>query len=200
MLHLFSSMEEAFWNTGGEEEESANNGTDAPSISPQSSPDATEHIIEGSPLMMAGGVLFFVVMAVSLLSDALGDGVDFTFEAVGFPVIALLVALFGYARYNKTFVVSWEQEQRGVKVFEGTRNSEERSLMFAHTFKPGDHLIIESTTTYSGGDSHGDEHSTSSTEYWLAIKRNDGTTIPVSEDYNSTYFLKQIKEHLNGLL
>ena len=107
MLHFFSSMEEAFWNTGGEEEESANNGTDAPSISLQSSPDATEHIIEGSPLMMAGGVLFFVVMAVSLLSDALGDGVDFTFEAVGFPVIALLIALFGYARYNKTFVVSW---------------------------------------------------------------------------------------------
>ena len=200
MLHPSRTMEEAFWNTEGGENESANNGTDAPSSSSESSPHATEHVIEGSPLMMIGGLVLFAVMAASLLSDALGDGVDYTFETVAFPVIALLLALFGYARYKKTFVVSWDQEQRHVKVLEGTRNSEERSLMFAHTFNPGDHLIIESITTYSGGDSHGDEHSTSSTEYWLAIRRNDGTTIPVSDNYNSTYFLKRIKEHLDGLL
>ena len=193
-------MGEAFWNTEGGENESANNGTDAPSSSSESSPHATEHIIEGSPLMMIGGLVLFVVMAASLLSDALGDGVDYTFETVAFPVIALLLALFGYARYKKTFVVSWDQEQRHVKVLEGTRNSEKRSLMLAHTFNPGDHLIIDSITTYSGGDSHGDEHSTSSTEYWLAIRRNDGTTIPVSESHSSTYFLKRIKEHLDGLL
>ena len=191
-------MVEAFWAIEGGEEESANNGIEPPSMSPELSPHTTEHIIEGSPLMMVGGLLFFAVTAVSLLSDALGDGVDFTFETVGFPVIALLLALFGYARYNKTFVVSWEQEQRGVKVFEGTRNSEERSLMFAHTFEPGDHLIIESITTQHGHV--GDDNYSRETEYWLAIKRNDGTTMTVSDGFNSTYFLKRIKEHLDGLL
>jgi hypothetical protein len=191
-------MGEAFWNTEGGEKESANNGTDAPSSSSELSPYATEHVIEGSPLMMIGGLVLFAVMAASLLSDALGDGIDYTFETVAFPVIALLLALFGYARYKKTFIVSWDQEQRHVKVLEGTRNSEERSLMFAHTFKAGDHLIIESETTQHGhvGD---DDHSRE-TEYWLAIKRNDGTTMPVSDDFNSTYFLKRIKEHLDRLL
>lgn len=193
-------MEEAFWAHEEGREESANNGTDAPSIPPQSSPNATEHVIEGSPLMMIGGLVLFAAMAASLLSDALGDGVDYTFETVAFPVIALLLALFGYARYKKTFVVSWDQEQRDVKVFEGTRNSEERSLMFAHTFKAGDHLIIESETTYSDEDIHRDDHSTSSTVYWLAIRRNDGTTMSVSDGFNSAYFLKRIKEHLDGLL
>ena len=191
-------MKEVFWNTEGGENESANNGTDAPSSSSESSPHATEHVIEGSPLMMNGGLVLFAVMAASLLSDALGDGVDYTFETVAFPVVALLLALFGYARYKKTFVVSWDQEQRHVKVLEGTRNSEERSLMFAHTFNPGDHLIIESETTEHGHV--GDDGHRWETEYWLAIKRNDGTTMTVSDGFNSTYFLKRIKEHLDTLL
>ena len=191
-------MKEAFWNTEGGEKESANNGTDALSSSSESSPHATEHIIEGSPLMMIGGLVLFAVMAASLLSDALGDGVDYTFETVAFPVVALLLALFGYARYKKTFVVSWDQEQRHVKVLEGTRNSEERSLMFAHTFNPGDHLIIESETTEHGHV--GDEDHSRETVYWLAIKRNDSTTMPVSDGFNSTYFLRRIKEHLDTLL
>ena len=198
MLHPPLTMEKAFWDTEGGEKESGDNGTDSPSSSSESSPPTTEHVIEGSPLMMIGGLLVFAVMAASLLSD---DDVDYTFETVAFPVIALLFALVGYARYIKTFVVSWEQEQRGVKVFEGTRNSEERSLMFAHTFKPGEHLIIKSETT--ANDHHhvtADDHSTSSTVYWLAIMRNDGTTMSVSDGSKSTYFLKRIKEHLDGLL
>lgn len=193
-------MEEAFWNTEGGGKEIANNGTDAPSSSSESSPHATEHVIEGSPLMMIGGLVLFVVMAASLLSDALGDGVDYTFETVAFSVVALVLPLYGYAQYKKTVIISWKQEQRLVEVFKGFRNSEERNTMLSYTAEPGDQIILQSETTHSGGRRSIDhDYTDSKTEYWLAIRRKDGTYVESSDTATSTFFLKRIKQHLDQL-
>tara|TARA_B100000674_G_C37276454_1_gene661266 strand:+ start:28 stop:447 length:420 start_codon:yes stop_codon:yes gene_type:complete len=86
--------------------------------------------------MMIGGILLFVLIVFSLISEARSDGIEFSPELFGFGVVALVLPWYGYFQYRKTVVISWRQDERRVEVFEGIRNSDERSTMFAYTSEP----------------------------------------------------------------
>ena len=54
--------------------------------------------------------------------------------------------------------------------------------------------------TYSSGHHSPDHDDTESeTEYWLVVKRMDGTTVASSDAAKNTYFLKRIKQYLDQL-
>ncbi len=200
MWPFFSTMEEAFWKADDGGDDNANNAADTTSPTPSQPSSQTEHIIYGSPLMMIGGILLFVLIVFSLISEARSDGIEFSPELFGFGVVALVLPWYGYFQYRKTVVISWRQDERRVEVFEGIRNSDERSTMFAYTSEPRDQILIQSETTHFGGHHAADyDHTDSKTEYWLVVKRRDGTTVASSDAAKNTYFLKRIKQYLDQL-
>ena len=193
-------MEEAFWTADEGGDDNASNAPDATHSTPLQPPSQTEHIIYGSPLTMVGGILLFVIIAISLISEARSDGIEFSPELFGFGFVAVVLPWYGYFQYRKTAIISWSQDERRVEVFKGIRNSDERSTMFAYTSEPRDQIIIQSETTYSSGHHSADHDDTDSeTEYWLVVKRVDGTTVASSDAAKNTYFLKRIKQYLDQL-
>ena len=193
-------MEEAFWKADDGGDDNVNNAADTTSPTPPQSFSQTEHIIYGSPLTMVGGILLFVIIAISLISEARSDGIEFSPELFGFGFVAVVLPWYGYLQYRKTVVISWRQDERRVEVFKGIRNSDERSTMFAYTSEPRDQIIIQSETTSSNAHHSADHDDTDSeTEYWLVVKRVDGTTIASSDAAKNTYFLKRIKQYLDQL-
>ena len=193
-------MEEAFWTADEGGDENASNAPDTTHSTPLQAPSQTEHIIYGSPLTMVGGILLFVIIAISLISEARSDGIESRPELFGFGFVAVVLPWYGYIQYRKTAIISWSQDERRVEVFKGIRNSDERSTMFAYTSEPRDQIIIQSETT-SSNDHHSADHddTDSETEYWLVVKRVDGTTIASSDAAKNTYFLKRIKQYLDQL-
>jgi hypothetical protein len=200
MWPFFSTMEETFWKADDGGDDNANNAADTTSARPAQPSSQTEHIIYGSPLMMIGGILLFVAIVFSLVSEARSDGIEFSPELFGFGFVALVLPLYGYFQYRKTVVISWRQDERRVEVFEGIRNSDERSTMFAYISEPRDQILIQSETT-PFGDHHAPDYdpTDSKTEYWLVVKRRDGTTVASSNAAKNTYFLKRIKHYLDQL-
>ena len=183
-------MQEVFLNAEDEAEDTGNNPPDTtPTLSP-SSPQHVEFIIHGSPLWLVAGIALFLVMTVSLFSDGSGGG-DWSWW---FTLVVLVMPVYGFFEYVKTVIVSWDQEQRHVEVFEGVRNSEERWSMLAYTSEPGDQITIESKPV-SRSDPLG------SRDYWLVVKRKDGTHVASSEDadVDTRYFAKRIKQCLDQL-
>ncbi len=171
-------MEEVFWSL----EEENNTGLGATSSSSAASSQQGEHVIHGSPLWLIAGIAVVLVMVVTP-----------TDWGCWLPLIALAMLGYGFFEYAKTVIVSWNQEQRYVEVFEGSRYSEERELLLAYTSKAGDKITMKSKPT-SGNrlDILG------SRDYWLVVKRNDGTLVASSENHeNSRFFAKRIKDCLD---
>ena len=129
-------MEDAFWKADDGGDNNANNAADTTSPTPAHPSSQTEHTIYGSPLMMIGGILLFVAIVFSLVSEARSDGIEFSPELFGFGVVALILPWYGYFQYRKTVVISWRQDERAWRCSEGIRNSGERSTMFAYTSEP----------------------------------------------------------------
>ena len=170
-------MEEVFWSL----EEENNTGLGATSSSSAASSQQGEHVIHGSPLWLIAGIAVVLVMVVTP-----------TDWGCWLPLMALAMLGYGSFEYLKTVIVSLNQEQRHVEVFEGSRYSQERGLMLSYTSEPGDLITIESKPT-SGIrlDILG------SRDYWLVVKRNDGTLVASSENHeNSRFFAKRIKDCL----
>ena len=173
----FFFVEEVFWGLEDEGGGEAGNGPDATSTSPPLSSQQAEYVIHGSPLWLIAGIALVLVMFVS--------PADWGFWLT---LVAFALPVFGFFEYMKTVTVSWNQDQRHVEVFEGVRNSEERWLMLAYTPEQGDQITIESKPV-SKGDPLG------SRDYWLVVKRKDGTHVASSEDAENThYFAKRIKQ------
>ena len=101
--------------------------------------------------------------------------------------------VYGSFEYLKTVIVSWNQEQRHVEVFEGSRYGQERGLMLSYTSEPGDLITIESKPT-SGNRLD----ILSSRDYWLVVKRKDGSDVASTEGQeNSHFFATRIKDCLD---
>lgn len=180
-LELFGSiiMEEVFWSL---EEDNPSSDPETPStMSPRSS-QHTEHTIQGSPLWLVGGTALVVIMVVFP-----------TDWGCWLPLIALAMLVYGFFEYTKTVTVSWTQESRHVEVFEGSRYNAERWLMLSYTSQPGDEITIESKPV-SGNPLD----VLSARDYWLVVKRKDGTHVASTEDQeNSHFFAKRIKACLD---
>ena len=171
-------MEEVFWSL----EEENNTGPGTTSASSPASSQRGEHVIHGSPLWLIAGIAVVLVMVVTP-----------TDWGCWLPLIALAMIVYGSLEYVKTVIVSWDQEQRHVEVFEGSRYSQERGLMLSYTAEPGDLITIESKPT-SGNrlDVLG------SRDYWLVVKRKDGTDVASTKGQeNSHFFAKRIKDCLD---
>ena len=180
MLLDILAMEEVFWSL--EEENNTDPGATS-SSSPVSSQQG-EHVIHGSPLWLIAGIAVVLVMVVTP-----------TDWGCWLPLMVFAMLGYGSFEYLKTVIVSWNQEQRHVEVFEGFRYSQERELMLSYTSESGDLITIESKPT-SGIrlDILG------SRDYWLVVKRKDGTFVASSKDTeNSRYFAKRIKDCLDLL-
>ncbi len=177
-----SSMEEVFWSLEDDEGDAPSSGPDVPPTMSPSSPQHIEHIIQGSPLWLVSGLAVVVMMVVTP-----------TDWGWWLPLIALAMLVYGFFEYVKTVTVSWNQEQRRVEVFEGSRYSEARELMLAYTSEPGDKITMKSKPA-SGNPLD----LLSARDYWLVVNRNDGTLVASSESQeNSRYFAKQIKDCLD---
>ena len=158
---------------------------DAPTTMPSSSPQHIEHTIHGSPFWLVSGLAVVGMMMVTP-----------TDWGWWLPLIALAMLGYGFFEYVKTVIVSWNQEQQQVEVFEGSRYSEARELMLAFTFEPGDHITMKSKPA-SGNPLD----LLSARDYWLVVNRKDGTLVASSENQeNSRYFAKRIKDCLDSLL
>ena len=171
-------MEEVFWSL----EEESNTGPGTTSASSPASSQRGEHVIHGSPLWLIAGIAVVLVMVVTP-----------TDWGCWLPLIALAMLVYGSLEYNKTVIVSWNQAQRHVEVFEGSRYSQERALMLSYASEPGDLITIESRPT-SGNrlDILG------SRDYWLVVKRKDGTDVASTEGQeNSHFFAKRMKDCLD---
>ncbi|MEC7989528.1 MAG: hypothetical protein VX151_06280 [Candidatus Thermoplasmatota archaeon] len=180
MLLDILAMEEVFWSL----EEENNTDPGATSSSSPVSSQQVEHVIHGSPLWLIAGIAVVLVMVVTP-----------TDWGCWLPLMAFAMLGYGSFEYLKTVIVSWNQEQRHVEVFEGSRYSQERELMLSYTSQAGDLITIESKPT-SGIrlDILG------SRDYWLVVKRKDGTFAASSKDTeNSRYFAKRIKDCLDLL-
>ena len=173
-------MEDVFWSL----EDDEGDAPDAPTTMPSSSPQHIEHTIQGSPLWLVSG-LAVVGMMIVIPTD----------WGWWLPLIALAMLGYGFFEYVKTVIVSWNQEQQQVEVFEGSRYSEARELMLAFTSEPGDHITMKSKPA-SGNPLD----LLSARDYWLVVNRKDGTLVASSENQeNSRYFAKRIKQHLDQL-
>ena len=187
----FFTMEEVFLSL--EEEDSLNSGPDITSASSPPSSKEEEYVIHGSPIWLIVGLALFSIMILSLVSGGSGER-DWSWW---FTIVALTTPLFGFFEYMKTVIVSWDQEQRHVEVYQGARASDERWLMFAYTSKPGDEITIESDAIIKGADWY---DIFSNREFWLVVKRKDGTLVASSKDAENTHhFAKRIKECLDHL-
>lgn len=174
-------MGEVFWSLEDEEGDAPSSGPDAPSTTPS---QHIEHIIQGSPLWLVSGLAVVLVMIV-IPTD----------WGWWLPLTALAMLGYGFFEYVKTVIVCWNQEQRYVEVFEGSRYSEERELLLAYTAEPGDHITMKSKPA-SGNRLD----ILSARDYWLVVKRNDGTLVASSENQeNSRFFAKRIKDCLDSL-
>ena len=101
--------------------------------------------------------------------------------------------VYGSLEDVKTVIVSWDQEQRHVEVFEGFRYGQERGLMLSYAAEPGDLITIESKPT-SGNRLN----VLGSRDCWLVVKRKDGTDVASTKDQeNSHSFAKRIKDCLD---
>ena len=173
-------MEDVFWSL----EDDEGNAFDAPTTMPSSSPQHIEHTIQGSPLWLVSGLAVVGMMIVTP-----------TDWGWWLPLIALAMLGYGFFEYLKTVIVSWNQEQQQVEVFEGSRYSEARELMLAFTSEPGDHITMKSKPA-SGNPLD----LLSARDYWLVVNRKDGTLVASSENQeNSRYFAKRIKDCLDSL-
>ena len=171
-------MEEVFWSL----EEENNTGLGATSSSSAASSQQGEHVIHGSPLWLIAGIAVVLVMVMAP-----------TDWGCWLPLTALAMLGYGSFEYLKTVIVSWNQEQRYVEVFEGSRYSEERELLLAYTSKAGDKITMKSKPA-SGSRLD----ILSARDYWLVVKRNDGTLVASSENHeNSRFFAKRIKDCLD---
>ena len=175
-------MGEVFWSLEDDEGDAPSSGPTASPITASLSPKHLEHTIHGSPLWLIAGIAVVLVMVVTP-----------TDWGCWLPLIALAMIVYGSLEYVKTVIVSWDQEQRHVEVFEGSRYSQERWLMLSYTAEPGDLITIESKPT-SGNrlDVLG------SRDYWLVVKRKDGTDVASTKGQeNSHFFAKRIKDCLD---
>ena len=174
-------MEDVFWSL----EDDEGDAPDAPTTMPSSSPQHIEHTIQGSPLWLVSGLAVVGMMIVTP-----------TDWGWWLPLIALAMLGYGFFEYVKTVIVSWNQEQQQVEVFEGSRYSEARELMLAFTFEPGDYITMKSKPA-SGNPLD----LLSARDYWLVVNRKDGTLVASSENHeNSRSFAKRIKDCLDTLL
>ena len=174
-------MEDVFWSL----EDDEGDAPDAPTTMPSSSPQHIEHTIQGSPLWLVSGLAVVGMMIVTP-----------TDWGWWLPLIALAMLGYGFFEYVKTVIVSWNQEQQQVEVFEGSRYSEARELMLAFTSEPGDHITMKSKPA-SGNPLD----LLSARDYWLVVNRKDGTLVASSENQeNSRSFAKRIKDCLDSLL
>ena len=173
-------MEDVFWSL----EDDEGDAPDAPTTMPSSSPQHIEHTIQGSPLWLVSGLAVVGMMIVTP-----------TDWGWWLPLIALAMLGYGFFEYVKTVIVSWNQEQQQVEVFEGSRYSEARELMLAFTSEPGDHITMKSKPA-SGNPLD----LLSARDYWLVVNRKDGTLVASSENQeNSRSFAKRIKDCLDLL-
>ena len=113
-------MEDVFWSL----EDDEGDAPDAPTTMPSSSPQHIEHTIQGSPLWLVSGLAVVGMMIVTP-----------TDWGWWLPLIALAMLGYGFFEYVKTVIVSWNQEQQQVEVFEGSKRSS---------------FALESGTTASG--------------------------------------------------
>ena len=172
--NLFLMLLEDFGHGGSVLEPGGGDNTD-PGATSSSSPASSqqgEHVIHGSPLWLIAGIAVVLVMVVTP-----------TDWGCWLPLMALAMLGYGSFEYLKTVIVSWNQEQRHVEVFEGSRYSQERGLMLSYTSEPGDLITIESKPT-SGNrlDILG------SRDYWLVVKRKDGTDVASTEGQENSHF------------
>lgn len=175
-------MGEVFWSLEDDEGDAPSSGPTASPITASLSPKHLEHTIHGSPLWLIAGIAVVLVMVVTP-----------TDWGCWLPLIALAMIVYGSLEYVKTVIVSWDQEQRHVEVFEGSRYSEERELLLAYTSKAGDKITMKSKP--ASGDRL---DILSARDYWLVVKRNDGTLVASSENQeNSRFFAKRIKDCLD---
>ena len=177
-------MEEVFWSLEDDESDTPGSGPDALSTMSPPSSQHIEHTIQGSPLWLVSGLAVVVVMVVT--------PIDWGWWL---PLIALAMLGYGFFEYIKTVIVCWNQEQRRVEVFEGSRYSEERELVLAYASEPGDKITMKSKPA-SGNRLD----LLSARDYWLVVMRNDGTLVASSENHeNSRSFAKRIKDCLDSL-
>ena len=179
-----SCVEEVFWSLEEDEGDAPSNGPGTPVTASFPPPQHIEHTIQGSPLWLVSGLAVVLLMVVTP-----------TDWGCWLPLIALTMLVYGSLEYLKTVTVSWNQEQRHVEVFEGSRYSESRELMLAYTSEPGDQITIESKpVTGNRLDIF------AARDYWLVIKRKDGTIVASTEaEENSRSFAKGIKTCLDSL-
>ena len=178
-------MEDVFWSLEDDENDAPSSSPETPPTMSSSSPQHTEQTIHGSPFWLVSGLAVVVVMIV-IPTD----------WGLWLPLIALAMLAYGFFEYVKTVIVSWDEEQRYVEVSEGSRYSEARELLLSYTSEPAD------TITMKSKPASGDRLDLlSARDYWLVVKRNDGTLVASSEGHeNSRSFAKRIKEHLDTLL
>ena len=177
-------MGEVFWSLEDEEGDAPSSGPTASPITASLSPKHLEHTIHGSPFWLIAGIAVVGMMIVT--PNDWGWWL---------PLTALAMLGYGFFEYAKTVIVCWNQEQRYVEVFEGSRYSESRELMLAYTSEPGDQITIESKpVTGNRLDIF------AARDYWLVIKRKDGTIVASTEaEENSRSFAKGIKTCLDSL-
>ena len=175
-------MEDVFWSLEDDEEAAPSSG---PGVSPTTSSPSSqyvEHTIHGSPFWLVSGLAVVMMMVVTP-----------TDWGWWLPLIALAMLGYGFFEYVKTVIVSWDEEQRYVEVFEGSRYSEARELVLSYTSEPSDNITIKSKPT-SGNPLD----LLSARDYWLVVKRSDGTLVASSENQeNSRSFAKRIKDCLD---
>ena len=175
-------MEEVFWSLEDEEEGAPSSGPAASLTASSSSSQHIEHTIRGHPYWLVAGLALVLMMIVTPAD--LGWWL---------PLIALAMLVYGFFEYVKTVIVSWDQEQQHIEVFEGSRYSEERELVLAYGFEPGDRITMKSKPVTSNP-----LDIFSARDYWLVVKRNDGTLVASSRGQeNSRYFAKRIKDCLD---
>lgn len=178
-------MEEVFWSLEDDEGNAPSNSPETPPTMSSSSLQHSGHTIHGSPFWLVSGLAIVGVMVVTPTDWGWWGWLT-----------ALAMLAYGFFEYAKTVIVCWDQEQRRVEVFEGSRYSEERELVLAYASEPGDKITMKSKPA-SGNPLD----FLSARDYWLAVKRTDGTLVASSEGYeNSRSFAKRIKEHLDTLL
>ena len=178
-------MEDVFWSLEDDEGDAPSSGPDASLTTSFPSLQHIEHTIHGSPFWLVSGLAIVVVMVVTPTDWGWWGWLT-----------ALAMLGYGFFEYAKTVIVCWDQEQRRVEVFEGSRYSEERELVLAYASEPGDKITMKSKPA-SGNPLD----LLSARDYWLVVMRNDGTLVASSENHeNSRSFAKRIKEHLDTLL
>jgi hypothetical protein len=175
-------MVEVFWSLEDDEGNAPSNSPETPPTMSSSSPQHSGHTIHGSPFWLVSSLAIVGVMVVTP-----------TDWGWWLPLIALAMLAYGFFEYAKTVIVSWDEKQRYVEVSEGSRYSEARELMLAYTSEPGDTITIKSKPA-SGNPLD----FLSARDYWLVVKRTDGTLVASSEGYeNSRSFAKRIKDCLD---